>query len=212
MKLIFHFGLILVSFGAYSQQIMIENSQSRILYAGVENPLQIHIHGYKSSELTIKVSHGEIIQKDKKGAYIWKICEPNIQFRSIMKIYKEAKLIDSVVFRLKHLPEPNILIPNSGHRPHGGPVLFRGIRAEIENFTFEGIPCEIISYDFGVLKKTDSICRIINNKGAYLNKDSRDLMGNASSGDRYLIKNIVVRVGCLPHLLKIEKEYQRILY
>ncbi len=212
MKLIFQIALTFISFAAYSQQIIIENSQSRILYAGAENPIKIHMHGYKSSELNISVNHGEIIKKDNEGAYTWKICDVNNQSRSILKIYKGNKLIDSIIFKLKALPDPTILIPSNGHRSHAGQIVFRGIRAEIENFSIEGIPCEIISYDFGLLKKTDSIFKIINNKGAYFGKNAKDLFSTAGSGDEYLVKNIIVKVGCLPYFLKIEKEYRSILY
>ncbi|NCU04575.1 MAG: hypothetical protein GXC73_11365, partial [Chitinophagaceae bacterium] len=186
MKLIFFLMMIFISCKTYSQQVLIENSQSRILYAGVENPLKIHVHGYKPSELTIVVSHGEIIRKDNIGSYAWKICEVNNQFRSILKLYKGPKLVDSVVFRLKPLPEPTILVPQNGHRSNASQIFKMGIRAEIVDFIIEGIRCEIVSYDFGFQKKTDSVFRIITNKGAYFDKSVQDLTVGAASGDKYL--------------------------
>lgn len=211
MKLIFFLIVIFISFNTLSQEVIIENSQSRILYAGAENPLKIHVHGYKPSELNIVVNHGEIIRKDNQGSYAWKICEINNQFRSILKLYKGSKLVDSVVFRLKPLPEPSILIPNNGNKSHAGRIYIRGIRAEIENFSIEGIPCEIISYDLGVLKKTDSIYQFMNNKGAYLDQNASNVFGQLSSGDKYIIRNIVVKVGCLLYPITLEKEYLRTL-
>lgn len=194
-----------------AQKAFVETAASRALYIGAENPIRVHVPGYKSSQLNVSVSAGEITKKSKSGNYSWKICEPNNSLSAIIKIYNSNSLIDSIVFRLKYLPDPNILIPDDGIHSHAGLIFFRGVRADIEDFFIEGVPCKVLEYDLTVFTKKDSMTRKVVNSGAYLSDDSKKLLNICSSGDIYIISNILVKVGCLEYPIRIRKEYSRIL-
>lgn len=210
MRLILYFVLFLRPDISNAQPVLIENSLSRILYYGIENSIKIHVPGSKPSQLKLSVSHGEIIQTDSLGGYSWKICEPNNQFRTTLRIYKESMLIDSLIFKLKPLPDPTILVPEKGHRSSAVRILSRGVHAEISNFDITNIPCKILSFEFALVTKTDPSSIFIKNEGAFLNEEAKKMFMQATQGDKYIVRNVVVQIGCW-RFFEIDKEYVRIL-
>lgn len=211
MKFTFICFCIFWVFNSSAQNIIIETKLSRTLYCGIDNPVSVWIEGYSPKELNYNVDVGEIISKSETGSLVWRICTSNV-FSAKLKVSVKQKVIQEITFRVKRLPTPDILLPGNSHAYPFSKIIRQGIRADIKDFAFEGIFCEIVSYDVLIAIKDSKDTINLINKGAFVNKENIPYFEKLKPGDIVFINNVSVKVGCATQIYIIDQVFRREIY
>lgn len=115
----------------------------KVLYVGLDNPISIGGgSGTNASNLKVSISQGTITGSN--GRYIARVTTPGTATITV----NDGKKTTSFDFRVKTVPTPTAMVGNS----RGGRMRVNdfkaqsGVRAELENFVFEGIKFTVTSY------------------------------------------------------------------
>lgn len=177
----------------------------REIYVGIETIISISAGTIADYNTVISVSNGKL-RKLASGKYGLTVCS-NARDSSIVKIYDQKTLVDSIFFRLKVLPDPVILI-----RTQDKEIMFKrtmGVRAEIENVPVEGIPVTINSFLVNIIKKNGAEIKMENTSAEYsvaVTKAFEALV----AGDRVILSDFHVTVGCETVTRKLSTVYDQV--
>jgi hypothetical protein len=122
-----------------------------VLYVGVDNPVQIAVSGYESSELSPTITNGSI-RKVGNGNYIIKPRRPG---NSQLAVWSKGVVLEKKHFRVKALPDPIALV-GSLHEGDVTKVSFleqTEIVAFMPNFDFD-LSFEVISYRMSLTSRS----------------------------------------------------------
>src|SRR5690606_28274312 len=115
----------------------------KVLYVGLDNPISIGGgSGTNASNLKVSISQGTITGSN--GRYIARVTTPGTATITV----NDGKKTTSFDFRVRTVPTPTAMVGNS----RGGRMRVNdfkaqsGVRAELENFVFEGIKFTVTSY------------------------------------------------------------------
>lgn len=115
----------------------------KVLYVGLDNPISIGGgSGTNASNLKVSISQGTITGSN--GRYIARVTTPGTATITV----NDGKKTTSFDFRVKTVPTPTAMVGNS----RGGRMRVNdfkaqsGVRAELENFVFEGVKFTVTSY------------------------------------------------------------------
>ncbi len=115
----------------------------KVLYVGLDNPISISGgSGTNASNLKVSISQGTITGSN--GRYIAHVTTPGTATITV----NDGKKTTSFDFRVKTVPTPTAMVGNS----RGGRMRVNdfkaqsGVRAELENFVFEGVKFTVTSY------------------------------------------------------------------
>jgi hypothetical protein len=175
-----------------------------IAYIGMENLLQLKVASSTDfGNITVSVNAGTI-RMGKDGRCFWTICDTDKK-EGIVKVYKGAALIDSLKFRLAPLPDPDIFIGMQDDQ-----FIFTseniGVRAEIVNFVVDGILPAMERFTITVIRKNGTVTQVVNS-GAYYNRQSLELFARLEVGDKIILSDFVVLMGCHRSVRKLTKMY-----
>ena len=115
----------------------------KVLYVGLDNPISIGGgSGTSASNLRVSISQGSI--SGSNGKYIAKVTTPGTAKITV----NDGKQTTGFDFRVKSVPTPTAMVGAS----KGGRIRVNdfkaqaGVRAELENFVFEGVKFTIVEY------------------------------------------------------------------
>jgi len=186
------------TFTCYSQTIIQSELPGRICI-GIENPIKLNKKLLTLNSLSLSVSVGSINKKES-GEYVWRVCDTTLK-TAVLKVYSSNDLVDTFNFQLLVLPEPTITIGNDLESS-------QGLRAEIENFIYEGIPMKVDRFTVYVIKEGGDYKRVVNIGAAY-SAETRSIFKTLRKGDKIIFSDIYVYVGCLTRRL-LSRSYSRI--
>ena len=115
----------------------------KVLYIGLDNPVSVGGgSGTNAKDLRVSISQGSI--SGSNGKYIAKVTTPGTAKVTI----NDGKQNTSFDFRVKSVPTPTAMVGNSkGGRMRVNEFKAQaGVRAELENFVFEGVKFTVSQY------------------------------------------------------------------
>jgi GldM C-terminal domain len=196
---------------ASAQKVFVETKLSNTIYYGIDNPVIVWVEGYNPRELNYSVDVGEIISKKDSGKFVWRVCT-NIVTTATLKVSHKQKLVAEIIFVVKKIPSPTVRIPENNHHSSFSKIIWQGIRADVMDFVFEGISCEIMSYDISIAFNETKDTVKIKNKGAFLNKENIPYFNKLKPGDSVFVYNVEVKVGCIAEVYMIKEIFKRAIY
>ena len=170
----------------FFQEAHIENTDLIVLYIGVYNPLKIYHPKAPTLNISATISQGDIIKKD--SLFYAKVDKPGIVEISA---FSQNTLIAKRKFEVKNLPVPSVVL---GDR-NGGKISSKIFKVQKSL----NINTEIVSAQGKYSIKTFSLTRINaegeiqkseENKGAFLNSITADLINQSQRGDLYIFDDI----------------------
>jgi GldM C-terminal domain len=117
----------------------------KVLYIGLDNELAVSGGAVGDEKVTVSINNGSL-SKIGPGRYVSKPTTPG---KAIVTVNSDGKP-SSFEFRVKTVPDPTPMVgPSKGGRMQSNVFKAqRGIRAELENFVFEGVTFTVTGYTF----------------------------------------------------------------
>ncbi|MEJ8841158.1 gliding motility protein GldM [Lacibacter sp. H375] len=117
----------------------------KVLYIGLDNELAVSGGNVGDEKVTVGINNGSL-SKIGPGRYVAKPTTPG---KAIVTVNSDGKP-SSFEFRVKTVPDPTPMVGASkgGRIPANVFKAQRGIRAELENFVFEGVSFTVTGYTF----------------------------------------------------------------
>ena len=192
-------ALLLVFFSPLgAQQFAVMLDKMNALYAGVDNPFHVVVSDVAPERLILTPSLGTILA-DSNGGYLWRLYAytPN-KVRLLISDSIPEKVVDSLFFRVKRLPEPRFEFAKRGYHSAGGIIgYFDGYCSEFLRPLILGFDLEYIA------KRQDPM--VAHNTGAHFNGSAADSMNRLKPGDQVFISGITWRAGSDPMVRKSEE-------
>ncbi|TWI91436.1 type IX secretion system motor protein PorM/GldM [Chitinophaga japonensis] len=130
----------------------ISADKMNVLYIGLPNPISISAAGVPAESVNASISVGNI-RKQGAGNYIVTVTNPG---RAIINVTAnvdgKTKSLGSKEFRVKMIPDPVLKVGmnKSGVMKAADFKVQGGLRADLENFEFEGVRYDVVSYRVGI--------------------------------------------------------------
>lgn len=130
----------------------ISADKMNVLYIGLPNPISISAAGVPAEAVNASISVGNI-RKQSAGNYIVTVANPG---RAIINVIANVdgknKSMGSKEFRVKMIPDPvlKVGVNKSGTMKAADFKVQGGLRADLENFEFEGVKYDVVSYRVGI--------------------------------------------------------------
>lgn len=117
----------------------------KVLYIGLDNELAVSGGNVGDEKVTVGINNGSL-SKIGPGRYVAKPTTPG---KAVITVNSDGKP-SSFEFRVKTVPDPTPMVGASkgGRIPANVFKAQRGIRAELENFVFEGVSFTVTGYTF----------------------------------------------------------------
>lgn len=150
-------------------QAVIAPTNNNIAVVGVDNPLEALIENTSANAIALKTNNGSISQVDNTNRFIF---IPKNSGPAIIYAYKKTlsgeKLVDSIVFRCKHLSPPVIFVGSyaNGGIPKRYLLAVGGILARLENSDFE-YPVKINNYRVIAIRNNSLIATVFNESNRF---------------------------------------------
>ena len=156
-----------------------------VLYVGVENPINVAVSGYESSEINVVVTNGAVYGEN--GEYIVRPKRPgNLMF----EVRVGDELIQETHFRVKDLPHPVAMV----NRMQGGEVQKESLLKQDEVFAF------IQNFDFDLSFRVISFSvttfdnKILSANGKSnsntITDEQKEIIRSLNPGSRIIFDNI----------------------
>jgi hypothetical protein len=162
-----------------------------VLYIGLENPLTITGGSGGDEKTSASMTSGNL-RKVGAGKYIATVSSPGT---TTINVTVEGKTTP-FEFRVKRIPDPvaKVGASNGGQMPVNAFKAQAGVRADLQDFVFEGVKFDIISYvvyatGAGFLESPG----ISQNGGAYFNEGSKRIIEKTRPGSSIIIDEIRAR-------------------
>lgn len=178
-------------------QLVVTNLKENILYIGVDNYIDYAVTAKQAEKITLMVSRGELITSNNKLIYRHCANKPGlVTFYALDKASK--KVIDSVLFRLKPLPDPTIelIAIDSNEGVYLGKNIVRDMTGVLSYLSSDyETPMKIIEYEVIIAKPTGQRL-VLSNKGSRLMQEVRDEFLKLEDNDVVTIRNFEVHFAC----------------
>lgn len=169
--------------------LVVSPTSMNLFYRGVENPVEIAVSGVAPEKLKVSMTNGNI--SGTKGAF--KVM-PGKDKECIISVSADMdgkiQRFGETKFRVKNVPDPKASFAGS----FGGTVKLSQLKAtqamiaKLENFEFEGVKFDIVSYDVSAVIKGNLITK--SNPGARVSENLKQIINNLRSGNKFYFENI----------------------
>ncbi len=124
--------------------ITVSADKVKVLYIGLQNPLTIQAGGVGAERVNASIDNGTLT-KGQGGQYI---SEPAKAGIANITVFKDGKAVGNDQFRVKDVPDPIAMVGASkgGHMKANDFKAQVGVRADLENFVFEGVQFTVTGY------------------------------------------------------------------
>ncbi len=155
-----------------------------VLYIGVENPMKIAVSGYKSSELAVSVTNGEI--SGSSGNYIVRPKRPGIAY---VVVTHGGDTIQKTEFRVKLVPDPVVKIAGIKGGAIKKDLLLeqKGLVAEIEYFDFD-LTFRVV--EFVVSATIDGYVKDAKSNSTMLTSEQKKIIEQLKRGNKVYFESI----------------------
>jgi gliding motility-associated protein GldM len=159
----------------------------KVLYIALENELSVSGGNVGDEKVQVSISNGSLT-KTGAGKYIAK---PSTPGKATVKVVADGKATE-FEFRVKTVPDPIAMIG----KDKGGRVLTnslkaqQGVRAELENFVFEGVQFNVTSFTVYATGAGFSNPGVEQNQGAYFTAGSKRILNKLQAGSTLVIDEI----------------------
>ncbi len=163
----------------------------KVLYVGLDNDLTISGGSKGAESISAKIDQGNLEDKGH-GHYVARVNTPG---KAVVTVNSDGKT-QSFEFRVKTVPPPVAKIGASA----GGTMAVndmkaqQGVRADLENFVFEGVKFEVTSF---VLMCTgpgfeETGPKVVQNQGAIFSSEARQALERCRSRSTVILDRISV--------------------
>jgi gliding motility-associated protein GldM len=117
----------------------------KVLYIGLKNPLTIQGGGVGAERVQANIDNGTLSAGAQPGQYI---SEPSKAGEANISVLVDGKTVTTSKFKVKDVPDPVAMIGASkGGRMKANDFKAQvGVRAELENFVFEGVQFNVTGF------------------------------------------------------------------
>lgn len=126
----------------------ISADKMNVLYIGLSNPISISAGGVPAEKVSAGINNGSMT-KTGAGKYAVVVSKPGTAMITVSgDIDGKVKTLGSKEFRIKYIPDP-VLKVGLSKGPYMKAAEFKvqgGLRADLEDFLFEGVRYEVVSY------------------------------------------------------------------
>ncbi len=169
--------------------LVVSPTAMNLFYRGIDNPVSIAVSGVAPEKLKVSMTNGSIA--GVKGAF--KV-QPGRDKECIISVSADMdgkmQRFGDMKFRVKNVPDPKASFAGS----FGGTVQLSQLKAakamiaKLENFEFEGVKFDIISYDISAVIKGNLITKP--NPGANVSENLKQIINNLRGGNKFYFENI----------------------
>ncbi|RXK81778.1 type IX secretion system motor protein PorM/GldM [Filimonas effusa] len=159
----------------------------KVLYIALDNELSVSGGNVGDEKVQVSINNGTL-NKTGAGKYIAKPAKPGM---ATVHVVADGKATD-FEFRVKTVPDPIAMVG----KEKGGRVLTnaikaqQGVRAELENFVFDGVQFNVTSYVVYATGAGFTTPMYEQNGGAYFNAASKRIMNKLQAGSTLVIDEI----------------------
>jgi hypothetical protein len=123
-----------------------------VLYIGLQNPISVSAGGVPAEKVSAGISAGSMT-KTGAGTYSVVVSSPGKATISVnANLDGKVKQLGSKEFRIKYIPDP-VLKVGFSKGPSMKAAEFKvqgGLRADLEDFLFDGVKYEVVSYRMAI--------------------------------------------------------------
>ena len=171
----------------------ISADKMNVLYIGLSNPISISAGGVPGEALSASISGGTIVKKGT-GEYLVTVNAPGKAVVTVSAtIDGKVKALGSKEFRIKYIPDP-ILKVGLSRGPSMKAAEFKvqgGLRADLEDFVFEGVKYDVVSYRVGIQHGSEYVEESANS--AYFPSAAMPAIRSLRPGDQVFFDNVRVK-------------------
>lgn len=194
MKINRHFlyGLLLMFIcnDSFSQNVAVSATKMNVLYADVDNPFSFAVNNKDCNDYQLSSNNGIIKCNDSCHCTINPI---TIKQTVIYIKDKTGKLIDSLAYRTKDLPNPIFEITNTSDCR--GPIITKlrdSILLKVSEFDFDYHP-KFTTKEFTIIQiRNDATIASYQNTGDKVSDEVKKIYSSGKPGDVFIIKDIIV--------------------
>jgi len=178
--------------------LVVSPTAMMVFYERVDNPVEISVPGVDPSQLNVSMSGGSI--RPNGGGNYTVVPTNGAKDATInvsATINGKQVSMPAKNFRVKKLPDP---VPSFNGKTHTASsikkseaVVARNVFAKMENFVFEGIPCNITSYEM-TIASGGKIGQTYKASGPSLTQDMITALSKVKTGDKIFIESIRANV------------------
>jgi hypothetical protein len=188
------FIALLIFSSALAQNFTVSADRNNIFYIGVDNPFSITFQDYRSSQLVVKASKGQVSTGyGHNFTYNGSDQKPGPVFIIIYDA-STSKEIGRANFRLKYIPDPVAKVgPSAGGNING--VVLKNqqyIRADLENFDFD-VMFAIDSFTLNILRTDTCFFKEVTNMGSKFGSAVTGALSVIKKNDIVIFKKIYAR-------------------
>ena len=143
------------SYNVGASTTSISADKMNVLYIGLQNPISISAAGVPAEQVSASISGGNIAKRGS-GEYIVTVSQPGKAVINVVaNIDGKTKSLGQKEFRVKRVPDPVLKVGmNKGGSMKAADFKVQGgLRADLEDFEFEGVKYEVIGYRVGISAK-----------------------------------------------------------
>lgn len=170
--------------------LVVSPTAMNLFYRGIENPVSIAVSGVAPEKLKISISNATY--SGSKGQL--KVL-PGKERECVVSVSAEmdgkAQRFGEQKFRVKDVPDPKPFIgkySGTAKIPLGELKAQQGVMAKLENFEFEGVKFNIVSFSMMAIVKGTPVEKEA--KGPYFSPDMQTVIKSLKTGGRLFIENI----------------------
>ncbi len=172
-------------------QMTIAIQHNNILYVGVANRLQLSVINTNMAEVKLVANWGTLTKSGNQ--YTWQTCDAH---RGLVTFYcyRRNKAIDSISFRVKLVPEPQLMIASDLGEHFSIIDRHSGVIAVLPEAEFD-IIFTVKEFNF-VLIRNGAIVFEAKNYGPRFGNELMSQLSKLQPGDKYQLTNAVVATQC----------------
>jgi gliding motility-associated protein GldM len=168
----------------------ISADKMNVLYIGLQNPISISAAGVPAEQVSASINNGTI-SKTGAGKFSVTVTKPGT---ATIGVVANGKNMAGKEFRIKYIPDP-VLKVGMSKGPFMKAAEFKvqgGLRADLEDFLFEGVRYEVVSYRIGIDAKGKDYAEGEANS-AYFPNSVMPVIRSLRAGDIVYFDNIRVK-------------------
>ena len=182
-----------LQYSAFKSPAIISADKMNVFYTGLENPVSVSVPGYRPSQVNASMTKGSL-KKVKAGKYIATVPQArNTEIRvSVSMDDGTTSSVGSKEFRIKPVPKPTPLFGGkaSGTISPGNVKVVNAVVASMgQSFAFEGVKYVVSHFRLTYVPKRGNFKEAENN-GPRITREMKNILKNASPGDRIIIDDI----------------------
>lgn len=172
----------------------ISADKMNVLYIGLQNPISISAAGVPAESVSASISGGSI-SKSGAGSYVVTVSNPGKAIINVVaNVDGKSKSLGTKEFRVKLIPDPvlKVGVNKSGVMKAADFKVQGGLRADLENFEFEGVKYDVVGYRVGIdAKGRDYVEGDANS--AYWPASAAAAIRSVRPGDQVYFDNVKVK-------------------